>query len=291
MKSMTGFGKGQFYDNKRKYIVEIKSVNSKYLDISVKLPKLLAMFEEDIRKRVASCISRGKLDITITFENYSQVGKKVFIDENFLAEFLNEIQNISEKLNIENDIKMSNILEMDGAISFVQDTETEKVLRVELIDALDKAIQNFVTTRELEGKQIAEDIEKKLENFQTNVELIEKLSYNIVEEYKDKIENRLQNYIQEQDIDKNRILTEIVIFADKMTIDEEIIRLKSHILQFKTEMDSQCAVGKKLDFIVQEMNRETNTIGSKSNNVNITEYVILNKAILENIREQIQNIE
>ncbi len=291
MKSMTGYGKGQFYDNERKYIVEFKSVNSKYLDVNIKLPKALSMFEQDVRTAVASCISRGKLEIIVTFENYSVLGKKMHIDEAFFDNLLLETKRISEKFNIQNDIKMSDIINFEGVIDFVNDDESNEILKSELIISLNKAIENFIQMRTAEGEQIKLDILKKLEILQTNIEMIEKLSYNIVDEYKNKIEGRLQKYMQEKDIDHSRILTEIIIFADKMTIDEEIIRFKSHILQFTKEIKTSGAIGKKLDFIIQEMNRETNTIGSKTNNINITNLVIVNKAILENIREQIQTIE
>lgn len=291
MKSMTGYGKGQYYDKQRKYVVEIKSVNSKYLDINIKLPKALSMFEEDVRKGISTCISRGKIDIIASFENSSNIGRKMYIDENIFENLLSETDRISKKFNIQNNITMSNIIDLDGVINFVNDEENQEILKVELITALREAIDNFIQMRALEGEQIKADILKKIEILQSNIELIEKLSYNIVDEYKNKIESRLQQYILEEDIDKARILTEIIIFADKMTIDEEIIRLKSHIKQLIKEVNSPGAIGKKLDFIIQEMNRETNTIGSKTNKLEITDLVIANKAILENIREQIQNIE
>ena len=291
MKSMTGYGKGQFYENGRKYITQIKSVNSKYLDVNIKLPKLLSMFEEDIRKQIANNITRGKVEVDVIFENYSDLGKQIYFDEKFLESFLSEVSNISKKYNIENDVKMSDIIALSGIVETKTNEESEQVLKQELMKAVNDAINNFLQMRQQEGQQIKDDIIRKIETLQANVEMIEKISYNIVDEYKNKIESRLQKYVNEKDIDKTRILTEIVIFADKMTIDEEIIRLKSHINQFKKEVNNVGAIGKKLDFIVQEMNRETNTIGSKTNNLEISNFVINNKGILENIREQIQNIE
>lgn len=291
MKSMTGYGKGQFYENDRKYIVEIKSVNSKYLDVNIKLPNVLCVFEEDIRKNIAGTISRGKVEVSVVLENYSDLGKQIYFDEKFLESFLSEVSNISKKYNIKNDVKMSDIIALSGIVETKTNEESEQVLKQELMKAVNDAINNFLQMRQQEGQQIKDDIIRKIETLQANVEMIEKISYNIVDEYKNKIESRLQKYIHEKDIDKTRLLTEIVIFADKMTIDEEIIRLKSHINQFKKEVNNVGAIGKKLDFIVQEMNRETNTIGSKTNNLEISNLVIDNKGILENIREQIQNIE
>ena len=291
MKSMTGYGKGQFYENDRKYIVEIKSVNSKYLDVNIKLPNVLCVFEEDIRKNIAGTISRGKVEVSVVLENYSDLGKQIYFDEKFLESFLSEVSNISKKYNIENDVKMSDIIALKGFVETKTNEDSEQILKQELLKAVNDAINNFLEMRQTEGEQIKNDILRKIETLQTNVEMIEKISYNIVDEYKTKLESRLQKYIHEKDIDKTRLLTEIVIFADKMTIDEEIIRLKSHINQFKKEVNNVGAIGKKLDFIVQEMNRETNTIGSKTNNLEISNFVIDSKGILENIREQIQNIE
>ena len=291
MKSMTGYGKGQFYENDRKYIVEIKSVNSKYLDVNIKLPNVLCVFEEDIRKNIAGTISRGKVEVSVVLENYSDLGKQIYFDEKFLESFLSEVSNISKKYNIKNDVKMSDVIALSGIVETKTNEESEQVLKQELMKAVNDAINNFLQMRQQEGQQIKDDIIRKIETLQANVEMIEKISYNIVDEYKNKIESRLQKYIYEKDIDKTRLLTEIVIFADKMTIDEEIIRLKSHINQFKKEVNNVGAIGKKLDFIVQEMHRETNTIGSKTNNLEISNFVIDSKGILENIREQIQNIE
>ena len=291
MKSMTGYGKGQFYENDRKYIVQIKSVNSKYLDVNIKLPNVLCVFEEDIRKNIAGTISRGKVEVSVVLENYSDLGKQIYFDEKFLESFLSELSNISKKYNIENDVKMSDIIALKGIVETKTNEDSEQILKQELMKAVNNAINNFLQMRQQEGQQIKDDILRKIATLQANLEIIEKISYNIVDEYKTKIESRLQRYIHEKDIDKTRLLTEIVIFADKMTIDEEIIRLKSHINQFIKEVNNVGAIGKKLDFIIQEMNRETNTIGSKTNNLEISNFVIDNKVILENIREQIQNIE
>lgn len=291
MNSMTGYGKGELNSEDRRYVVQIKSVNSKYLDVNIKLPKNLSIFEEDIRKLIVSHIARGKVEFTVQFDNFSQMGKKMCIDEELVKSLLLETQTIANKYHIENDIKMSNIISMEESVKYIIDEQSNEILKKELQSVAKEAIDNFIEMRNNEGKQIKKDIVGKIEILKTNIEKIENLSYNIVDEYKSKIESRLEKYMQENDIDKNRILTEIVIFADKMTIDEEIIRFKAHINQFTKELDNTGAIGKKLDFIIQELNRETNTIGSKTNNLEISNIVIVNKGILENIREQIQNIE
>ncbi|MBE5822186.1 MAG: YicC family protein [Clostridiales bacterium] len=291
IKSMTGYGKGEFVGNNRKYIVEIKSVNHKYLDFNFKMPKALSIFEDNIRKILSKNITRGKIDVNIRFENFSDIGKNIKIDDELLNQYLSEFDRISKKYNIKNDITLSNIIELDNILKLEQDEEENDVILNELTKAIDLAIENYIEMKKVEGKKIAENMEEKLITLEENINKIEKLSEKVVDEYKERIETRLKEYISEHDIDYTRILTEIVIFADKMTIDEEIIRFKSHINQFRKELNSDNSVGKKLDFIIQEMNRETNTIGSKTNCLEITNLVILNKAINENIREQIQNIE
>lgn len=291
IKSMTGYGKGEFVGNNRKYIVEIKSVNHKYLDFNFKMPKSLSIFEDNIRKILSREITRGKIDVNIRFENFSDIGKNIKIDDELLNQYLSEFDRISKKYNIKNDITLSNIIELDNILKLEQDEEENDVLLNELTKAIEISLDNYFEMKKVEGKKIAENMEEKLIVLEDNINKIESLSEKVVDEFKEKIENRLKEYIHESDIDHTRILTEIVIFADKMTIDEEIIRFKSHINQFRKELYSDNSVGKKLDFIIQEMNRETNTIGSKTNCLEITNLVILNKAINENIREQIQNIE
>ncbi len=291
IKSMTGYGKGEFIGENRKYIVEIKSVNHKYLEYSFKLPRSLSIFEDNIRKLLSTYITRGKIEVNIRFENFSDLGKNIRFDDELIKQYLSEFDRISEKFNIENNLKLSNLIQIDNIMKLEQSDENNEVILNELLNAVNIAAENFVEMRKVEGNKIGLNLIEKLANLQKNIEEIEKLSYNVVDEYKEKIEGRLKEYIEENKIDNNRILTEIIIFADKMTIDEEIIRFKSHINQFRNELKNENSVGKKLDFIVQELNRETNTIGSKTNNLEITNMVILNKSIIENIREQIQNIQ
>ncbi len=291
IKSMTGYGKGEYVGNNRKYIVEIKSVNHKYLDVSFRMPKYLSTFEHETRKIISKNINRGKIDVFVRFENFSDLGKNIKIDDELLNIYLKEIDRVSNKYNIENDIKISNIVNIENIIKIEQDETDDEVILNELTKAVELAIDNYTKMKQVEGNKILQDIIEKLDVLQVNINKIEELSYNVVDEYKNKIEERLRNFEEIKNIDNSRILTEIVIFADKMTIDEEIIRFKSHINQFRKEVSSDNCSGKKLDFIIQEINRETNTIGSKTNCLEITNLVIQNKSINENIREQIQNIE
>jgi len=291
MKSMTGYGKYESSFEDRKYFIEIKSVNSKYLDFNIKIPRSISTFEEDIKKLIAKNVSRGKIEVNVRFDNYSEVGKDIKFDDILLNQLLTGFKELSVKYNIENNIKMSDIININGIVSFEQDVQNNENIKEELLSTVNEAINKYIEMKTIEGNKIKEDILLKLSILKNNIDNIEKLSYNIVDEYKEKIENRLNDYITSSDIDKNRILTEIILFADKMTIDEEIIRFNSHIIQFSNGLNSDTSIGKKLDFILQEMNRETNTIGSKTNKSEITQLVIDNKGVLENIREQIQNIE
>ena len=291
IKSMTGYGKGEFIGENRKYIVEVKSVNHKYLEFGFKLPKSLSIFEDNIRKLISSYITRGKIEVSVRFENFSEIGKNIRFDDELIKQYLSEFNRISEKFSIENDLKLSNLIQIDNIMKLEQSNENNDLILNELLQAVKIAVENFVDMRKTEGDKISSNLIEKLDVLQENIQKIEKLSYNIVDEYKEKLESRLKEYTDENKIDTNRILTEIIIFADKMTIDEEIIRFKSHINQFRNELKNENSVGKKLDFIIQEMNRETNTIGSKTNSLEITNLVIYNKTIIENIREQIQNIQ
>lgn len=291
IKSMTGYGKGEFIGENRKYIVEVKSVNHKYLEYSFKLPKSLSIFEDNIRKLISTYITRGKIEVSVRFENFSEIGKNIRFDDELIKQYLSEFNRISEKFNIENDLKLSNLIQIDNIMKLEQSNENNELILNELLQAVKIAVENFVDMRRAEGDKISSNLIEKLDVLQENIQKIEELSYNIVDEYKEKLESRLKEYIDENKIDNNRILTEIIIFADKMTIDEEIIRFKSHINQFRNELKNENSVGKKLDFIIQEMNRETNTIGSKSSSIEITNLVVEIKTQIEDIREQIQNIE
>ncbi|MDD4067100.1 MAG: YicC family protein [Clostridia bacterium] len=291
MKSMTGYGKYESTFEGRKYFVEIKSVNSKYLDFNIKIPRSISTFEEDIKQLIAKKVSRGKIEVNVRIDNYSEVGKDIKFDDILLNQLLTGFNDLALKYNIENNIKMSDIINIDGIVHFEQDLQNIEYIKEELLFTVNEAINKYIEMKTIEGNKIKEDILLKLSILKNNIDNIAQLSYNIIDEYKAKIEKRLNEYIISSDIDKNRILTEIILFADKMTIDEEIIRFNSHIMQFNNGLNTDASIGKKLDFILQEMNRETNTIGSKTNKLEITQLVIDNKGVLENIREQIQNIE
>ena len=290
IKSMTGYGKGNISENSRNYQVEIKSVNHRYLDISVKMPRVLSYLEEDVKKVISSKVKRGKIDVFITFENSSTEGKEIKINNEIAKMYINQLKQLAEEENILANIEVTEISKYPDVLS-VQNTQDDEQIKKELIEATTTATDKLVQMRQVEGSKMAEDSLKRIEKINQKIEKISELSTGLIEEYVVKLENRIKEILKNQEIDESRLAQEVVIYADKCSIEEEVTRLKSHISQFKELINSDDAVGKKLDFIIQEMNRETNTIGSKANNLEITNGVIDIKTEIENIREQVQNIE
>ena len=290
IKSMTGYGKGNISENLRNYQVEIKSVNHRYLDISVKMPRVLSYLEEDVKKVISSKVKRGKIDVFITFENSSTEGKEIKINNEIAKMYINQLKQLAEEENILANIEVTEISKYPDVLS-VQNTQDDEQIKKELIEATTIATDKLVQMRQVEGSKMAEDLLKRIEKINQKIEKISGLSTGLIEEYVVKLENRIKEILKNQEIDESRLAQEVVIYADKCSIEEEVTRLKSHISQFKELINSDDAVGKKLDFIIQEMNRETNTIRSKANNLEITNGVIDIKTEIENIREQVQNIE
>lgn len=290
IKSMTGYGKGNISENLRNYQVEIKSVNHRYLDISVKMPRVLSYLEEDVKKVISSKVKRGKIDVFITFENSSTEGKEIKINNEIAKMYINQLKQLAEEENILANIEVTEISKYPDVLS-IQNTQDDEQIKKELIEATTIATDKLVQMRQVEGSKMAEDLLKRIEKTNQKLEKISGLSTGLIEEYVVKLENRIKEILKNQEIDESRLAQEVVIYADKCSIEEEVTRLKSHISQFKELINSDDAVGKKLDFIIQEMNRETNTIGSKANNLEITNGVIDIKTEIENIREQVQNIE
>ena len=290
IKSMTGYGKGNISENLRNYQVEIKSVNHRYLDISVKMPRVLSYLEEDVKKVISSKVKRGKIDVFITFENSSTEGKEIKINNEIAKMYINQLKQLAEEENILANIEVTEISKYPDVLS-IQNTQDDEQIKKELIEATTIATDKLVQMRQVEGSKMAKDLLKRIEKTNQKIEKISGLSTGLIEEYVVKLENRIKEILKNQEIDESRLAQEVVIYADKCSIEEEVTRLKSHISQFKELINSDDAVGKKLDFIIQEMNRETNTIGSKANNLEITNGVIDIKTEIENIREQVQNIE
>ena len=290
IKSMTGYGRAKLSKDDREYQIEIKSVNHRYLDISVRIPKQLSYLEETIKKEIAKKVKRGKIDVFVTFENNSLEGKEIKINTELAKAYIDELKKLAEKENILSDIQVTEISKYPDVLNIQSSQDDEKITE-EVLETITIATDNLVQMRVTEGNKISEDLLKRLNIINKKVEEIAKLSTGLIEEYVVKLEERIKEILKNQEIDKTRLAQEVVIYADKCSIEEEVTRLNSHISQFKNLLNSNEAIGKKLDFIIQEMNRETNTIGSKANNLEITNGVIDIKTEIENIREQVQNIE
>ena len=290
IKSMTGYGKANLSENLRDYGVEIKSVNHRYLDITVKMPRAVSYLEEEVKKIISSKIKRGKVDVFITFENNSEEGKDIKINTEIAKIYINELKELAKKENIASNIEVTEITKFPDVLS-IKNIEDDEKIKKEMLKAVNEATDGLVQMREIEGQKIAEDLLKRIEGIKTKIKEISLLSTGLIEEYVVKLEARIKEILKTEEIDKSRLAQEVVIYADKCSVEEEITRMNSHILQFEKLLNNDEAIGKKLDFIIQEMNRETNTIGSKANNLEITNRVIDIKTEIENIREQVQNIE
>jgi len=290
IKSMTGYGKANLEKNERRYQVEIKTVNHRYLDISVKTPRQLSYLEEPIKKAIGNKVKRGKVDVFVTFENNSLEGQEIKINTELASAYIKELKKLAESENILADIQVNDIARYPDVLN-IKNNQDDEIIKQELLEVSQIAIDNLIEMRQVEGTKMAEDIKQRLEYIQEKVKEISKLSTGLIEEYVVKLEERLKQILKGQEIDQARLAQEVVIYADKCSVEEEVTRLNSHISQFHNLINSNEPIGKKLDFIIQEMNRETNTIGSKANNLEITDRVIDLKTQIENIREQIQNIE
>lgn len=290
MKSMTGFGRANYENDGRMYNIEIKSVNHRYCDISVKLPRSISYLEEKIKKEIASNISRGKVDISITFENNSSKGRNIKINKELAKIYIQELRELANENNINDNIPVTEISKFPEVL-VIQNVEDEEIIWKEVNTCLEEAINNFIIMRRQEGSKIKEDLKTRLSAIKQKVSKISEYSTRLVEEYVVKLETRIKEILKTDIVDKERLNQEIVIYADKCSVEEELTRLESHISQFSNMMEENIPVGKKIDFLIQEMNREINTIGSKSGSLEITNLVIQTKTELEDIREQIQNIE
>ncbi|MCI8411153.1 MAG: YicC family protein [Clostridia bacterium] len=290
IKSMTGYGKANLSKNLREYQIEIKSVNHRYLDISVKMPRTLSYLEEDIKKVVSSKVKRGKIDVFVTFENNSTEGKDIKINTEIAKIYINELKKLAKQENILSNIEVTEISKYPDVLS-IKTTQDDDAIKQEVIEVTDMAVDRLINMRQIEGKKMVEDLLARIDVIIGKIKEISSLSTGLIEEYVVKLEGRIKEILKNQEIDQARLAQEVVIYADKCSIQEEVTRLDSHISQFENLLNSDEAVGKKLDFIIQEMNRETNTIGSKANNLEITNGVIDIKTEIENIREQVQNIE
>ena len=290
MKSMTGFGRSSLESNGKNYIIEIKTVNNKYSDITVKSPKRLSFMEDKIRKQIANRITRGKVEVSVSFFDFSNKSKNVVLNKEIAKEYIKQLREIADENNLSENISVVEIAKLPDILNSI-DSDNDEEIAGEALKCLNMALDSLIEMRKAEGENIKQDLLVRIERVQNLVDKIAENSKGIVEEYVSKLEKRVKEILKTDVVDENRIAQEAVIYADKTSIEEELTRLNSHIVQFKELVNSDGPVGKKLDFMIQEMNRETNTIGSKAGSGEITKAVIDLKVELEDIREQIQNIE
>lgn len=292
IRSMTGYGRGENIQDDRKFTVEIKSVNHRYNDITIKLPRTMNYIEDTIKKKLTQQISRGKTDVSIFFSTSSKEDIKISIDEALADSYINKFRELKNIYNLKDDISFSLLASFPDIITVEKkEIDTDTMVKI-LMPAVERALNEFILLREREGAALKEDILIKLKHISKMVENIKIRSPKTVLEYKDKLQSRLNELlINNKEIDEARIITEVTIFADRSSVDEEVTRLISHIKQMESILDEKETIGRKLDFLVQEMNRESNTICSKSNDIEITQITIDLKSEIEKIREQVQNIE
>ena len=291
LKSMTGFGRCENITDEYKISVEMKAVNHRYLDLSIKMPKKFNYFEASIRTLLKKYIQRGKVDLFINYEDYTEGNLCLKYNRALAAEYMDYFNRMAEEFDIQNDVKVSTLAKFPEVFSMEQVPDDEEHLWEILSVALEEADEMFVLSREAEGEHLKKDLLGKLDYMTGLVDYIEERSPQILGEYRAKLESKVQDLLSTTAIDEGRIAAEVTIFADKICVDEETVRLRSHIENTKQELLSGESIGRKLDFIAQEMNREANTILSKSTDLSISDKAIALKTEIEKVREQIQNIE
>ena len=292
IRSMTGFGHGEVSNDKnQKVTVEMKSVNHRYCDISLKLPKKLAMFEANIRNIMKEYASRGKIDIYVSYEDLSETAVSLHYNQAMAEEYMQVFKKMQEDFNIETKITAEALAKYPEVVT-IEEVEQDEEVWWELLEAaLRQAAEKFVETRTIEGANLKRDLLGKLDQMAADVAFIEERSPQIIAEYRSKLEEKVKEFLEDSTIEENRIAAEVTLYADKIAVDEEIVRLQSHISSMTDVLESDESIGRKLDFMAQEMNREANTILSKSSDVDLADHAIELKTNVEKVREQIQNIE
>jgi uncharacterized protein (TIGR00255 family) len=291
IRSMTGFGRGKSQADGMECLVEVKTVNHRYSDIYIKIPRQISFLEDKVREVVSKSVSRGKADVFISFDDFSEDSRSILIDEGLAKTYIDSVKLLRDKYELQDDISVSLIAKFPDVLKVEKvEQDEEKIWKV-LSEALNNALESLINMRQIEGEGLKVSILEKTDYIENIVKEISIRAPEVVKEYKCKLENRIKDLLEQQVVDENRIATEVAIFADRCSIDEELVRLTSHINQLRETLKNGQAVGRKLDFLMQEMNREINTIGSKANDLNITKFVVEIKSELEKIREQIQNIE
>ncbi|MEG0855066.1 MAG: YicC/YloC family endoribonuclease [Terrisporobacter sp.] len=290
--SMTGFGRGEFKNDNYHFLIECRTINHKYCDINVRLPRKISFLEDKIRNYVKNFVKRGRVDLYIKLDLIGSEDVNLKFDNKLANQYVNILKSIREQFDLQDDISVMNVARFPDIVKCEEKEENEDLYWLMLKEALDVTLEKLGQMRKEEGKKLAQDTLERCDVLKNTVDEIEKYSDTIVAEYKEKLNNRIKEILEDPNvIDETRLAQEVAIFADKSNITEEIVRFRSHIEQLKNTVVKSDSIGRKIDFLIQEMNREVNTMGSKSSNINITNLVVEIKSELEKIREQIQNIE
>lgn len=289
--SMTGFGRAVTDEDGRRLSIEIKSVNHKYLDLSIKEPRKLSFLEPLTRDKIKNSISRGKVEIQVTFQANSDNAVSVVYNANIAGEYIKSARLMAERYGISPEIKASDIMSLPNVFDLVENEDSEELLTKLYEKTLDEAVKNFCQSREKEGERLKADLLEKLKEMSEIVARIEVREPEIIKEYEGKLDEKVKEVLADSSIDESRILEEVTIYTDRIAIDEEIVRLKSHVKEATDTLTNESAVGRKMDFLAQEMNREANTILSKSTDPEVAHEGVLLKTLIEKIREQVQNLE
>lgn len=291
LKSMTGYGRTQKILNGRDILVEIRSVNHRYYEYSSRVPRTYSYIDEKLKSLLKQKVSRGKIDVNVSINNIEGRDTEIAINKGVAEGYVNALRSVAKELNLEDDIKLSKLIKLPDIFNVQKTPDDEEQVWNDVAEVAGEALDKFLEMREKEGEKLRTDVLEKTSLILEMVRKVEKISPQTTENYRKRLYQKISELLESKDIDNQRILTETAIFAEKIAVDEETVRLRSHISQLTDLLDTGDAIGRKLDFIVQEMNREVNTIGSKAQDLNITKLVVDMKAELEKIREQIQNIE
>lgn len=291
LKSMTGYGRNELIAGGKRINIEIKSVNHRYSDYNIKYPRHYAFLEDKIRKHAAESITRGKVDIYLTIENYETTDEKITLNAAAAENYITALKELRDRFNLTDDITVMNVARNQDVFTTVKIDEDEEAVWNNVLKALDGALGDFTAMREREGERIQKDLESRIEYMKTLVKQVDERSPETVAEYRNRLYDKIKEVLDDREIDEARVLTEVAIFADKVAVNEETVRLTSHFDEFYNIVGSGEPAGRKLDFLIQEINRETNTIGSKASDVEIAKIVVELKGEIEKLREQVQNIE
>lgn len=291
IRSMTGYGRSQQTLDGREILVEIKSVNHRYFEFSARVPRAYGYLEEKLKSFLQGKVSRGKIEMGVTIYNIEGKDALIEVNSSIAKGYVDALRKANETLELKDDITLSNLIRLPDIFNVIKNTEDEELIWNDVKIAAEEALNGFISMRETEGLKMREDVEQRLNYIESLVKNVEERSPMVTEAYREKLYSKLSDVLNDKKIDEQRILTEAAIFSEKTAVDEETVRLRSHINQFRDLLEINEPVGRKLDFLIQEFNRESNTIGSKAQDVEITKIVVELKSEIEKIREQIQNIE